>query len=352
MSAPETNKPVTVKFVTKNQFDQTQCTDLPNRHPDLRFTFDVSARNYDWYVVYDDLPRAGNERLPIYKEQLSCPPENTILITYEPSSIKFYGKDYVEQFEYVFTAHEEAELKYGGRRDVPPVGRWCYGDVHHADIAPTLEQKTGLISTFHSAKAQKHTLHRTRMEFIATLKSYLPDLTYYGKGFEWVEHKFQGIDAYRYHIAIENHFGPHHWTEKLSDSFLGLSLPFYSGCTNLEEYFPIESFIPIDLRDLEGAVATIKQSIADNEFEKRLPALREARRLVMEEYNLANYIGDCIKEASADDGRHNVNSNNGVILSRHLMMRKSPLIFARYALTKTLRRRRNLKKIRDFCLSE
>ena len=345
------SKPVTVKFVSKNRFDPSHFEQLPNRHPDLRVTVDKQAQQYDWYVVYDDLPRKRTERFSVNREQLSCPPENTILITYEPSSIKFYGKDYTDQFEYVFTSHEPDELDHPSRLNVPPVGRWYYGNVSHAKVAPTPDQKTGIISTFHSAKAQQHTLHRMRMEFIANLKTHIPELTYYGRDFQWVEHKYQGINPYKYHIAVENHYAPHHWTEKLSDSFLGLSLPFYCGCTNLTDYFPKESFISIDLRDQEGAARIIHEAIANNEFEKRLPALMEARRLVMEEYNLTNYIGDCIKSAASRSpaNRKKSNNNNGVILSRHLMMRKSPIIFARYALAKTLRRQRNLKKIRDFC---
>lgn len=340
------SKPIIVKFVTKNQFDKSHFTILPNRHPDIQVTCDKTARKYDWYVVYDDLPRKGTERLSLNKEELACPPENTILITYEPSSIKFYGKDYADQFEYVLTAHEPEQLIHPGRVNVPPVGRWYYGHVSHTDTAPTSADKTGLISTFHSAKAQKHTLHRMRMEFIANLKAHVPELVYYGKGFQWVEHKYQGINPYKYHVAIENHFSPHHWTEKLSDCFLGLSLPFYCGCTNLADYFPEESFILIDLQDIEKSASIIHEAIASNQFEKRLPALIEARRLVMEEYNLVNYIGDCVKAAASRSAEDIKNNNNGVILSRHRMMRKSPIIFARYALTKTLRHRQNLRRVK------
>ena len=51
------------------------------------------------------------------------------------------------------------------------------------------------------------------------------------------------------HIAVENHIAPHHWTEKLSDSFLGYCLPFYIGCPNAADYFPEQSFIGLDIED-------------------------------------------------------------------------------------------------------
>jgi hypothetical protein len=79
---------------------------------------------------------------------------------------------------------------------------------------------------------------------------------------------------------------PDYFTEKLVDSFLGLALPFYFGCTNAEDYFPQESFIPIDIFDFEGSMNTIRQAIGANEYEKRLPYIKEARRRVLEEHNL------------------------------------------------------------------
>ena len=343
------SKAVKIKFVTKNQFDQGHFTQLQNKYPNHDYIFDPEARDYDWFVVYDDLPRSGDEKLPLRTESLSCPKANTILITYEPSSIKYYGQDYINQYAHVFTSHEADKLNHPSRHEVPPVGRWYYGPTDHATTPPTVEQKTGVISTFSSPKAMTHTLHGQRYEFLEAIKPHSPELEFFDKGHQFVEHKSEAIDPYRYHIAIENHVGPVHWTEKLSDSFLGLSLPFYDGCTNLEKYFPKESYIQIDMRDPVGASKIIKQAIENNEFEKRLPALIEARRLVMEDYNLANFIGETIEANSHQpDGAEDEKEK---ILSRHNMMRKSPLIFTRYAIGKTLRRYKAKRQAKAFCKS-
>ena len=341
------SKSVKIKFVTKNQFDEGHFTQLPNKFPNHEYIFDPEARDYDWFVVYDDLPRAGDEKLPLRTESLTCPQANTILITYEPSSIKFYGQDYINQFAHVFTSHEAQYLKHPSRHEVPPVGRWYYGPTDHASSPPSIEDKTGVISTFSSPKAMTHTLHGLRYEFLEKIKPHLQELEFFGKGHKFAEHKSEAIDPYRYHIAIENHVGPVHWTEKLSDSFLGLSLPFYAGCTNLSDYFPKESYISIDMRDPEGASKTIKQAIEDNEFEKRLPALIEARRRVLEEYNLANYIGKCIEESQLSSC--GVPGEKHEIFSRHSLMKKSPLIFSRYAIGKTLRRYTSKQKAKSYC---
>ena len=44
----------------------------------------------------------------------------------------------------------------------------------------------------------------------------------------------------------------------LPDAFLGYTLPFYHGCPNANEYFPPESFIPIDINDLDRTADIIR----------------------------------------------------------------------------------------------
>ena len=48
-----------------------------------RFTLDVDETEYDWLVVYHDIPKDGNW---LVEQKLSCPRRNTILITPEPAA--------------------------------------------------------------------------------------------------------------------------------------------------------------------------------------------------------------------------------------------------------------------------
>lgn len=330
-----------VKFVSKNTVFAFQFLDLPQSHPsDIEWVLDPEARDYDWLVVYDDLPRRADERLSLGIETLSCPQENTVLLTYEPSSVKFYGQDYMDQFGMVLTSHEPETLRHRNRQDMPPIGVWFYGGLEQVNAHASVPKKTGLVSMFGSPKAQKHTLHHRRAEFLVELAEGLGEqVDVYGKGYQFVEHKAEGIDAYRYHIAVENHIGPHHWTEKLSDAFLGYSLPFYVGCSNLEAYFPQESFIRLDILDSEAALAMVEKAIVDKEYEKRLPAIIEARRRVLEDYNLGNLVAQHILQAPKVAVPH----APGKILSRHAMQRRDVPTFLRYAVGKTSARRRGRK---------
>ena len=331
-----------VKLVSKNPIEAAHFTDLPNRHPEMEFILDPAARSYDWFVVYDDLPRNRGERFPLGSETLTCPPENTILLTYEPSSVKYYGDDYAAQFAYVLTSHEPGTLSHAGRHDAPPVGKWLYGGAADALRHTSPPPKTKQVCVFLSAKRMGHTLHRKRFFFQKPLTRLLPELDVYGKDVRHVEKKAECLDHYRYTIAIENHVGPHHWTEKLSDSFLGYCLPFYFGCPNAAAYFPEESFIPIDIEDPHAAASTIREAMAGGEYERRLPAIVEARRRVVEEYNLANVVGDVIASA-AGKGRGTPvagRPHTRCIHSRRRVVFRGPAAFLRYVFRKSRAKRR------------
>lgn len=340
------NKKIRVKFISKNLIPAFQLFDLPQKYgSQIEWVLDKDAREYDWFVVYDDLPPQKNERLTLGVEELACPQDRTILLTYEPSSVKFYGQDYTDQYGMVLTSHELSTLPHRNRFDMPPIGRWLYGGIEQMNAHPSAPSKNLDVSVFGSPKAQKHTLHHRRAEFLTAMAEGLGEaIDVFGKGYKFVEHKAEGIDAYRYHIAVENHIGPHHWTEKLSDSYLGYALPFYVGCTNVEDYFPEESYIRLHISDAEGALDLIQRAIIDNEYEKRLDAIIEARRRVVEDYNLGNFVARHILENDTVP----VPNASGKILSRHAMQRRDLMTFFRYASGKLKARRRGKNHYIDY----
>ncbi|MBS1185068.1 MAG: hypothetical protein H6R09_669, partial [Proteobacteria bacterium] len=50
------------------------------------FVFERDAREYDWLMVYDDLPARPDEAKKTTREELACAPAHTLLVTCEPSS--------------------------------------------------------------------------------------------------------------------------------------------------------------------------------------------------------------------------------------------------------------------------
>lgn len=304
---------------------------LPDETPEwgnCRFSLDPEDRDYDWLVVYDDLPAKRGEARKFRDEVLACPVTHTLLTTSEPSSIKHFGDTYVHQFGCVLTSQEAWALPHPDRIFSQAGLHWFYGlGAQHTVLFNDLvarppRDKTHDLAMVFSPKRMRHTLHRQRFDFMQKLMQLMPEIHVYGRGARPLDDKADALDTYRYHVAIENYIGPHHWTEKLSDAFLGLTLPFYAGCTNASDYFPAESFIPIDIKDPVGAARIIRQAIADGEYEKRLPAIIEARRRVLYEHNFFAIVSREIEK------RHRPVvqvPEHAVIYSRHALRRKSVL---------------------------
>lgn len=297
------------------------------------FTFERDARDYDWLLVYDDLPERSGEPKKTTREALACPRAHTLLVTSEPSSVKIYGDSYTRQFGAVLTSQPEWALPHPQRIFSQPALHWFYGmgsrEVLPFDRMvdePPLE-KSRDASMVYSPKAMRHTLHHHRARFMRWLVEHMPELDAFGRQTAHpLDDKAECLRDYRYHVAIENFIGEHHWTEKLADPFLGLSLPFYYGCPNAEAYFPADSFIRIDIRDPQGALAIIRDAIANNEYWKRLPALTEARRRVMFEYNLFAVAAREIARLHQPDARA---EPGAAILSRRALRLSSPVVALR-----------------------
>lgn len=313
------------------------------------FTFDRENRDYDWLVVYDELPPAEGQLRKSASEQLACPPANTILFTTEPSSIKAYGYHYTIQFGHVVTSQPAWALPHPRRHWQQSANHWFYGGETAVPmsrerllVGPSV--KTGGVSMVCSAKAQKHTQHARRAEFAQALRKRLPKLTAFGRGIRPINEKADAMDAFRYHVVLENHIALHHWTEKLSDAFLARCLPFYAGAPNIDDYFPSGSVIPINMNDPDAAADIIRQAMADGLYEQRLPLIEEARRRVLEEHHLFATIARIIAEVQMDGTTESRSGHRSVLLSRHALRASSVWVALYHIGEKLLTRLRSMRE--------
>jgi hypothetical protein len=335
---------IRVKFLTRNQAAnedfEAWLRRFPRREPSwgrCDFIFKQDCADYDWLAVYDDFPRRPGSSKLAWEEPLACPREHTLLMTAEPSSIKTYGRGFLRQFGHILTSQEPWAIRHPGaiHRQIGHI--WYYGmqsvrgTWDHLQATPPLE-KSREISTVCSTKQMRHTLHQNRYDFTQALKADMPELDIFGHGVREIDDKADALDCYRHHIAIENHICAHHWTEKLADPLLAYCLPFYHGCPDAAEYFPEESFVTIDIHRYGEALETIRRTIHDGEYARRLPAIREARRRILHEY------GTFPQLASLIEARHQPAAlpvPGTTILSRHVWRKKHPLGAAGQLLEKT-----------------
>lgn len=289
-----------VKFVnrgSKANEDTQFKNQLPKDNPVFgvcSFTFNPLVDEYDWLVVIDDVPNI----LPTRIEKLKCPKENTILVTTEPSSISHYGRSFAKQFKYLITNQPKEILPHPNAIRSQTGNVWMYGRDYETVKSMEVPQKKKLISTICSNKQQGHTMHRLRYEFTKVIEEKILQLERFGFGFKTIKTKAEALDDYKFHVCIENHIGEHVWTEKLADAFLGYTVPIYCGCPNIYEYFPKDSIIQIDIRDFEKSIQEIKKVIATKgEYERRLEAVKEARRRVIENYSLFAMVNKIIENS-------------------------------------------------------
>jgi hypothetical protein len=136
--------------------------------------------------------------------------------------------------------------------------------------------------------------HERRFTFLRWLRrSRLgKHIDFFGTGFAPIADKWQAIEPYDFHIAIENSRVPNYWSEKISDAYLGLSLPLYFGCPNIGEYFSPESFREIDITNYARAAEVIERALDAPPSNDELNAMGHARDLVLDRFNIFAVLSD------------------------------------------------------------
>jgi len=286
-----------------------------------KFTLDSCDNDYDWLVVIDKTSTL----------QLNCPPENTIFVATEPSTISYYGQSFVSQFSYLITNQNAKSLPHMNAIRTQPGNHWFYEKPYRKMAKEPPHKKTKLLSVIATHRSEKHTAHRKRYDFIKEIANDLPeaDILFsrenlakdfydiFANRAKFVPNKYNMIDDYKYHLAIGNQAGDNILTERISDSFLGYAIPISWGCTNLSHYFPEDSFIEIDIDKPNESIEKIKNIVKNrNDYERRLPAVIEARRRVMEEYNLIAMIAEIVNNHKEKETKMNKREN---IYSRRIM---------------------------------
>lgn len=223
---------------------------------------------------------------------------NTLLLTSEPYSVLSYPLSYCKQFGVVCSCQEE--IKLPNTIYTPAMLPWFVGiefsqdknhvSLNYEDILKSHPRKTKLLSVITSDKAFTQG-HIDRLNFVEKLQNHYGDqIDVFGRGHHDFADKWDVLSPYKYHIAIENSSSKHYWTEKLSDCYLTNTYPLYYGCTNIKDYFPENALTTLDIRNFDQAVKKIDEVIEKETFDKRQTELLRCKKLVMDDYNMFNYI--------------------------------------------------------------
>lgn len=315
--------PIRIKLIIKGGLEKQE--DLPpiiwgNCH----FYSGADTTDYDWLVVYDEIPTNDIGTIVKQTETLPCSLEHTLLVTCEPPNIKLYSPAYIEQFGYVLSTHSPVDIHHPHHIQQGGGLLWFYDKSLEDILKQSPLTKTKNLSIICSINKSSHAQQEERFNMATYLSKHL-SLDWYGRGKIPLHKKYEALDDYQYTVALENYSGPHHWTEKLADAFLAECLPFYGGHNSISQYFPEDSYILIPANNPQKAAEIIEQAITNNEYEKRLPAIREARRLILEKYNFWALTSAIIENAPPVTACH---TKQARIKGRHIL-RHNPINLVR-----------------------
>lgn len=264
------------------------------RWKDCQFHVHTEIEECDAWFIFDGLEKP---------EQTNCPPDNVFFFASEPPAFKTYDQRWLEKFPHVLTYNPR--LRHPGRLQSPLGVHW-FVEKNYEELSsrefPTKDQSLSVICS----KKTTTPGHRQRLCFVEKLGERMP-VDLFGRGFTPIQDKWDGLAPYRYSVAIENDSYPDYWTEKIADCFLAGTVPLYYGCPNISDYFPADAFIPLDIQDEQAAFHLLQTSLSDSDYVRRLPALAEAKRRVLEDYNLFNLISQqCARLLRVDQARTSV----------------------------------------------
>jgi hypothetical protein len=257
----------------------------------IRFTFDP-VEECDLLIMLNNEMKTD--------VTVRCPRENVWAIMQEP-----YRRGHTdwmveghEAFTRVFTHHiPSGDPKYVRSHPADP---WHVNKNFDELITATVPRKTGAISWI-AGNATDLPGHMVRFRFLDFVKRNDPiGIDYYGRAVRFIEDKWDGLAPYRYTIIVQNSVSPDYWTDVVEDTFLAGTVPLYCGCTNLEDYFPEEAFIRIDISRPEESLETIVKTVREDKWEKRLTALEEARRRVLLRHQFFPHLSRLIRTLAVE----------------------------------------------------
>lgn len=253
----------------------------------------------DHYVILNSIHQPVGSRL-LSKFKLPEPGRVWGLHMEPESYVRLLGYDTPQEHSLVsrfYTNSESLILQGGIYRPSPPYVHFLTGkswDFLHAAPPPSKSITLGIIAS----DLESLDGHKARLRFLEEIDASDIDCVIWGRGDKLKRfRKYKGFalnkwDVHsicRYSIVIENCVSPLYWSEKVADALLGYSLPLYYGSRELERFLPHDSFIPVNINQSD-CIEVIREILRSDPYENRLPAIKEARRQLLEKENLYAFL--------------------------------------------------------------
>ncbi len=316
--------------------DLSQFLDIKNKAKDIDLFVNSEIESPDCWFVIEDLD----------SESISCKidPNNIYFLGSETSHEENYYKNstlekFLSQFAKIFSPYNTLQNEIKSIPFLPWMINSNHGetiyDKHTRDIYYFKElkylEKTKHLSVICSDK--KNTPGQIkRFEFVKKIKEHFgEDIDWFGNGINQINSKWEGISKYKYHLVIENSNMDYVVSEKLFDSYLGLSFPIYFGGKKSIELLPENSLLQIDIDNFDESKKTIEKTFSDDFYNSNLENIIKTKNLICDDLNFINRIIDISKSSLLEGKKKNI-----TLKSIGSIQRKQKKIF---------RIKKNIKKI-------
>ena len=138
---------------------------------------------------------------------------------------------YVRVYDAIFTHHKDLLKLHSKFKFSPLYGSWI--------AEPKLYDKTKLVSMICSNKVMCEG-HKHRLSWAQKLQG---KVDFYGRGFNEIESKEEGLVDYMFSVAIENASYESYFTEKIQDCFATGTIPVYLGAPDIDKHFNMDGVI-------------------------------------------------------------------------------------------------------------
>lgn len=270
-------------------------------------SFEVTDRNYvNYYVI-------ANAAVGL--DALSFTPKRTIIFTMEPWCSHAIGHHGVNTWGPEWSLPDSSKyLAVRGREPGATISRYLnncawqldltYNELCKLDVTRKVFKKN-IVSCVVSSKDYDPG-HIYRLNLLDHLDKHKGVVRIFSKrnfrkwkyysGFVPYEEKSKGILPFKYYLAVENCKEPGYVTEKFYEAILLGCLPFYWGAPDISSFFDPLSYVTLPEGNVVEAANIIMEAIKADLWTERLPAIRAARKYILEEIACFPTVNNIITE--------------------------------------------------------
>ena len=179
----------------------------------------------------------------------------------------------LEEYEMIFTCDKDL-LALGDKfKWTPANGTWIEN--------PRIPNKTKIVSMITSNK--KNTEQQRYRCQMADIYQKSEEVDVFGRGYNFIETKEQGLEDYMFSISIENSSYGSYFTEKILDCFAMGTMPVYLGDPDIGEHFNMDGIIILD-ESFKGEMLTKEL------YYSRIEAIRDNLQRVSQYNTIEDWI--------------------------------------------------------------